>query len=199
VALEIVTANERDDWVVGTTGIMVEGHTYLLVGRERGQPGSGTPGGGRQGQAGWHYHLAEPDPAQTFRRVLAWSPEQARELEVALLRRERGLWVEPLAPVWGLLDEETQTTLAEAYDYKPRYGTIASIVVTSVVGLASLLQLRAHIAMGAFAFDDIPLTALGIWCCVEVVLRAQAFQAGRSVPSAFAPLVAPLARLALRT
>lgn len=189
IAVEIATEVERGDWVVGSTGVAIDGRVHRLVERVEERDGR---------RLTYRFRFAAPGDADTFRGVLEWHPGQALELAVAAKRRERGLWVEPLSPLWGLLDEGLQAELAKAYEYQPRRGVIASIVVTAVIGVVSLLQAQSHAMAGQSAADDIPLLLLGGWCILEAILRTWRRSEDVAVPSAFAPLVAPLARRALR-
>lgn len=189
IAIEIATPLEREDWVLQTTGVVIEGLVYRLVGRRTEN---------RQGRKTWVYSLEVPEESANLRRVLEWHPHQLSQLALEATRRERGLWVEPLAPLWGLLDRETQEQIGAAYDYRPDWGTATSVVSTAIVGFAALLTVRSHFSHGIGGWDDLALIVLGGWCLLEVVLRVWNLRRGIHVPSAFAPLAAPLARRALR-
>lgn len=189
VAIEITSEVERDDWIVGTTGVMIEGLAYRLVARRHITD---------EGRRKVVYSLEIPEEATPFRRVVEWHPEQARDLARAEAVRNRGVWVEPLAPAWGLLDQELQEQIAASYDYRVDRGTVYSLMATTTIGITALLQIRSHFQHDIAGFDDVLMALFGGWCLVETVLRAVNLRSGRSVPSALAPLVAPLARLALR-
>jgi hypothetical protein len=189
VAIEITSDIERDDWVVGTTGVLIEGLAYRLIDRRH------TTVEGRRKVV---YSLEVPEEATPFRRVVEWHPEQARDLARAEAVRDRGIWVEPLAPAWGLLDQELQDQIAASYDYRADRGTVYSLIATATIGVTALLQIRSHFQHDIAGFDDVLMALFGGWCLVETVLRAVNLRSGRPVPSALAPLVAPLARLALR-
>src|SRR5262249_25221425 len=132
--LEVVSALPKPDWTPNA-GIGFEGSWYNCVATET------------KNQR--HiFRLKKIDEPTVFRTAYEYTPAEVQNLYREHLKKERGVWIEPLSPLWGFLGKEDQEKLAAIYDYQPLKFTKWSIFAVAFLCLANLVVSALNLAAG---------------------------------------------------
>jgi hypothetical protein len=109
-------------------------------------------------------------------------------------RARREMWVETLEPLLGLLDEGTQSRLADSFPgFDARRGTRASILGTTVFAAVSLVVAALHLATDPRLVDAGVFLGAGL-LGFEAWSRQQAWRQGRIRGSVCGLVLRPVAR-----
>ncbi len=184
--LEIRSRLAKEHWTLGITGIAYQGMVYMLLERSV----IDTPAGPR------HRFVLEPLPADRVPPALvAYHPEEVRDLHREQQRVRTAMWVESMPFLWGLLGEDSQNKLAAAYRYDPQRWTRFSIVCTGLLGAFNTL---APWLRGSTGLLDFLVVLAGLVLIWDTGLRARALQLEVLRPSIFGRPFVGAARRALR-
>lgn len=126
------------------------------------------------------FHLKKMDDPILLRTAYEYTPAEVQTLYRDHLKKERGVWIEPLSPLWGFLEKEDQEKLAAIYDYQPLKFTKWSIIATALLCITNLLVTGLNIAAGIPHTIDFVLLIPCVYFTIESVRRWKQYRAGNA-------------------
>jgi len=181
--LEIVSALPKPHWTPNA-GIGFEGSWYNCVAKET-------------KNKRYVFRLKKIDEPTIFRTAYEYTPAEVQSLYREYLRKERGVWIEPLAPLWGFLEQEEQEKLAAIYDYQPMKFTKWSIIAVALLCITNLVVSGLNVAAGIQRTIDFVLLIPCLYFLIESASRWKRYREGKPSGSLLGKLLRLLARSAL--
>ncbi|PWT88487.1 MAG: hypothetical protein C5B54_10620 [Acidobacteria bacterium] len=180
--LEIRSVLPKPHWGPAT-GIEYLGDWYLCTesGKEK-----------ENGDLSYYFHLHKIQDATVFRTTTKYTPDEVRELYRAQVRVNRSTWVEPLAPLWGVLDAPDQKQLATIYRYEPLRFTKWSIIVLGLFSISNLVVIILNLIGGVAGTLDVILFVPCVYLLLESISRWNLYRQKEPSGSLLGKLVRPL-------
>ncbi len=189
--LEVVSALPKEHWRVDSMAIWIEGESFALIEREKVRTS--------KGQTLHRFLLKKIDTdSQVITESLEYHPSEVQEVYRLHQVREKSMWVETFAAVWGLLDPETQERLSRTYEYDVRRSTGLSAIGSAGVGIFSTLAAIWKIGALQAHWSHYLVLVLSLLLIVEGLKRGAKLKQGEVTESVLGRLLKPFADRLLR-
>lgn len=168
-----------------STGILLGDRWHRLEQREEVERAGGR----------WHrFVLAEAEEAALFKDRVEHRPEEVRELHRQGLLFRKRTWVETFAPLWGLLDAETQRQLAELYGFDAPRQTAWSALGVALLAAYDGVAAWHFLAIRRGGPGDLLMFLAALYLGAESFVRFRRSREGEPAGSLLGWLLRPFAR-----